>query len=92
MIRTWQHKGLKSFFVTGSKAGIKPEHAKKLTLILQLLDVAAKPEDMNLPGMRFHHLGGDLKGFYAITVSSNWRIIFQFESGDAILVDYVDYH
>jgi proteic killer suppression protein len=92
MIKTWKHKGLKQFYDTGSKAGIRPEHAKRLTMILQFLDVATKPEDINLPKMQFHCLGGDLADYYAVSVNGNWRVIFQFEGQDAILVDYLDYH
>ncbi len=92
MIKTWKHKGLKEFYLTSSKAGIKPEHAKRLTIILQLLDAAEEPEALNLPGFYFHGLRRDLVGFYSVRVSGNWRVIFKFEGKDAILVDYVDYH
>jgi proteic killer suppression protein len=46
---------------------------------------------MDLPGFRLHQLKGELKGFWAVTVRANWRVIFRFE-GDAEDVDYVDYH
>jgi toxin HigB-1 len=91
MIVSWKHKGLKQFYQTGSKAGIQPEHAKRLTIILQLLDAAESPELLNLPGFYFHGLRGDLKGFYSVRVNGNWRVIFQFEGKNATLVDYLDY-
>lgn len=92
MIKSWKHKGLRKFFETGSAAGIQPAHTKRLKIILQSLNAAIKPEDMNLPGMAFHKLLGDLSGYFAVTVRSNWRIIFKFEGKDAILVNYLDYH
>lgn len=92
MIKSWQHKGLKLFYETGSTAKINAQHADKLHDILQVLDAATAPEEMNLPGLKFHGLKGDLKGFYAVTVRANWRLIFKFEGQDAILVDYQDYH
>lgn len=92
MIKSWQHKGLKLFYQTGSIAKINAQHADKIHDILQVLDVATAPEEMNLPGLKFHKLQGDLKGFYAVTVRANWRIIFKFEGQDAILIDYQDYH
>ncbi len=61
-------------------------------MILQLLDAADKPEDMNLPGMYFHKLKGDLKNFYSLCVNGNWRIIFKFKEENVELVDYLDYH
>lgn len=89
MIKSWKHNGLKQFFQTGTKSGIQPAHARRLTIILQFLDSASRPEDMDLPGMRFHPLVGN---YYALQVSGNWRVIFQFDGEDAVLVDYIDYH
>ncbi len=92
MIKSWNHKGLKRFYLFGDKSGIIAIHAKRLQVILQLLDAADSPEKLNFPGFGFHKLKGDLKNYYSVTVKTNWRIIFQFDNQDAILVDYVDYH
>jgi proteic killer suppression protein len=92
MIKSFQHKGLQSFFETGSKAGIQPHHAPKVRRQLVRLDDAKGPEDMNIPGWRMHRLSGNLAGFYSVTVNGNWRMTFTFENGDAVLVDYQDYH
>jgi len=92
MIKSWKHKGLKRFYETGSVKGIQAQHKKRLTLILQLLDTSVTEDDMNLPGMRYHALKGNMKGHYSVSVNGNWRVIFQFENGNAILVDYLDYH
>ncbi len=92
MIRTFRHKGLAEFYLEGSRRGILPRHATRLRLILTALGHAKRPMDMNAPGWRLHELRGELKGFYSVTVSANWRLIFRFEAGDACDVDYVDYH
>lgn len=92
MIKSWLHKGLKRFFETGEPTGIRPDHATRLKVILQRLNAAINPKDMNTPGMKFHKLEGKLKGHYAVTVNKNWRITFRFEDKDAILVNYQDYH
>ena len=47
---------------------------------------------MRLPGFRLHPLAGDHRGYWAVTVSGNWRVTFRFSEGDAAEVDYVDYH
>jgi proteic killer suppression protein len=47
---------------------------------------------MGLPGLQLHALEGDLSGYWSVSVSGNWRIIFRFEGIDAVDVDYVDYH
>jgi len=92
MIKTWQHKGLKKFYLTGDTAGINAEHAHRLKVILQLLDAATSPNKLSLPGFGLHKLKGKAKNFYAVTVRANWRIIFQFNGEDAIEVNYLDYH
>ena len=92
MINSFRHDGLEKFFRTGSKAGIQPKHAKKLTLQLTQLDGATSAADMNLPGWDWHLLKSDLAGHWAVSVSGNWRLTFTFEGTDAILVDYQDYH
>lgn len=61
-------------------------------MLLFQLASAVSPKDMNTPGNDFHKLHGDLKGYYAVKVSGSWRLIFQFEGQNAILVDYLDYH
>ena len=92
MIVSFRHKGLATFFRTGSKSGIQAQHATRLRVQLTALDAAKKPEDMSAPGWRFHALTGDMKGYYSITVNANWRVIFRFDGKDAELVDYLDYH
>jgi proteic killer suppression protein len=92
MIKSFQHKGLRQFFETGSKAGIQPQHASKLRIMLTRLDAATGPEDMNAPGWKLHPLTGDLAGNWSVWVNGNWRMTFAFEGKDAILVDYQDYH
>jgi len=92
MIRSFKHKGLACFFQTGSTAGIQSAHAKKLRLILGRLHAAARPQDMNLPGLRLHELSGKRAGTWAVDVSGNWRITFKFSGNDAEFVNYEDYH
>ena len=60
--------------------------------MLGRLDAAVTIDDMNVPGFGLHRLSGDLKGFWSVTVSRNWRIVFRFEEGDAFDVDFLDYH
>ena len=92
MIKTFRHKGLETFFIKGSRAGIQPSHAVKLRVLLTALDNAKQPSDMNAPNWRLHTLGGDLAGKYSLTVNKNWRITFLFNGEDVELVDYLDYH
>jgi len=92
VIRGFRHKGLERFFTKSDRRGIDTRQADRSRRILDRLDVAVRPEDMNLPGLRFHGLKGDRKGAYAVSVSGNWRITFRFEEADAIDVNLEDYH
>ncbi|MES9897462.1 MAG: type II toxin-antitoxin system RelE/ParE family toxin [Sedimenticola sp.] len=92
MIKSFRHKGIERFFEKGSKSGIRAAHANKLSRQLKLLDRAELPEDMNIPGWNLHSLSGDLVGDWSVKVNGNWRLTFTFEDGDAVLVDYQDYH
>ena len=64
----------------------------KIERILARLDVATQPEMMNLPGFGLHPLKGELKGFWSVCVTGNWRIIFRFDGSHVSDVDLVDYH
>jgi len=92
VIRSFRHKGLKRLFEDGERKGIRPEFLDKVENILFVLNRATTPDDMDLPGFRLHPLKGDLRGFWAVTVRANWRIVFRFEDGAAADVDLVDYH
>lgn len=92
MIRSFRHKGLKRLFEEDDTRGLNVEHTDKLRRILARLDSAKIIADMDLPGYRLHALKGGLQGFYSVTVRANWRVIFQFDQGEALNVDYVDYH
>ena len=92
MIRSIRHKGLRRLHEDDDSRGVIARHAVKLRDILARLDAASAVADMNLPGFRLHMLKGELKGFWAVTVRANWRVIFRFTDGDALDVDYVDYH
>lgn len=93
MIKTFQHKGLRSFFESGSVAGIQAAHAPRLGAMLRRLNEAANVQAMNLPGWKLHPLKGhELKGHYSVRVSGNWRMTFKFDGIHAVLVDYQDYH
>ena len=54
--------------------------------------MAATPQALDLPGYRLHPLKGELKGFWSVTVKTNWRIIFRFAEGDISAVELIDYH
>ena len=92
MIKSFKHRGLKRLYERGDRRGIRPDLVDTVQEILTVLDDADTPQALNLPGYRLHQLKGDLKGFWAVTVRANWRIMFRFERTDAFDVELTDYH
>ena len=92
MIRSFRHKGLKLLFDKGDRRKVQSDYADKIERILARLEESPEVGNMDLPGFRLHPLKGDLSGFWSVTVSGNWRVVFRFEGGHASDVDLVDYH
>jgi toxin HigB-1 len=92
MIRSIRHKGLKRLHQDDDPRGVIADHVEKLRDVLARLDAAGTASDMDLPGFRLHAIKGKLRGFWAVTVRANWRVIFRFADRDTFDVDYLDYH
>ena len=92
MILSFRHKALRKYFETGESRGLNVPDQKRIARILLALEACSKPEDMNLPGYRFHSLAGNQKGRYSVRVTGNWRVTFGWDGEDVTDVDLEDYH
>lgn len=92
MIQSFSSRALKRLFEDGNRRGVQPQFAAKIELVLDAIEAATSVEDLNQPGFGLHQLTGDRAGTWAIVITRNWRITFEFEEGDAHHVDYEDYH
>ena len=92
MILSFKHRGLKKLYENDDARKLPADYLSKIKRVLARLDIAVHPDDLELPGYRFHALKGNLEGIWSITVSKNWRIIFRMENGHVQDVDFVDYH
>ncbi|PCJ63666.1 MAG: peptidase [Candidatus Hydrogenedentota bacterium] len=92
MIRTIRHRGLKRLYQRDDRSGLSVEMLTRIARIMDLLDIATRPKDLDLPGYRLHPLRGDLRGFWSIRITGNYRLIFRMEDGDVFDIDLVDYH
>ncbi len=90
MIRTFRSKSLRAYFETANTKGLSVSNVARVRRILQALDAAGQPDQMNLPGMYFHALRGEQR--WSVRVSGNWRITFGWNDRDAVDVDLEDYH
>lgn len=91
MIISFKHKGLELFFTKGSLKSIPAQSAGRIERLLDRLDASKEPDDMNLTGYKFHQLKGSRKYEFAVSVTGNWRITFEFEGDDAANVHLEDY-
>jgi proteic killer suppression protein len=92
MIQSIRHKGLRRIYEQDDARGVIAEHAERLRDILARLDAAHSISDLALAGLRLHPLKGKCKGFWAVTVRGNWRVISSFANRAVVDVDYLDYH
>ncbi|CAI2936258.1 type II toxin-antitoxin system RelE/ParE family toxin [Aminobacter niigataensis] len=92
MIKSFKNKALADLFQTGKTSKIDAKMQKRILVRLDRLDVAEKPEDMNLPGFDFHSLKGFNPTRYTVHVNGPWCITFEFDGTDAARVDFEQYH
>jgi proteic killer suppression protein len=92
MIGSFKHRGLKRFYEKGNRSGLDARMVPKIEEILSVLEAAATVDEADIPGYRLHPLTGNLRGFWSVRVTGNWRIIFRFDDGEASDIDLVDYH
>ena len=92
MIKSFKHKDLERLFTKSSASGVQADYAPRITLILDAIDAAEQVNELDLPGFRLHRLKGDKRNLWSVRVSANWRITFEFENGDAHILDLEDYH
>lgn len=92
MIKTFRSKALADLWTNGRVAKINPNMHRRILIRLDRLDAATAPEQINLPGLKFHALKGFVPTRYSVHVNGPWCITFEFETGDAYRVDFEQYH
>jgi len=92
MIRSFRHRGLRLLHERDDHSRVHAAYRSKIARILSYLEMAKQPRDMDFAGLRLHPLTGNLSGFWSVSVSGNWRIVFRFEGSHVADVDLVDYH
>ncbi len=91
----FRHKGLGHFYEDGNARSLPSSMADKLSKLLFAIETAATLEQLGkFPGWKLHPLKGDLKGFWSLTVTGNWRLIFRYDedANAASDIDLIDYH
>lgn len=91
MVGGFRHNGLEEIFRTGKTRRIGTEYLRKCMRVLQALNVATMPEEMNLAGYRFHSLHGTPQR-WSVRITGNYRITFAWTGKNAEDIDFEDYH
>jgi proteic killer suppression protein len=93
MIESITHKGLRLLWERGDPSKLPPEQVMKISRIPETLDTAKTLNPLKaIPGYRLHALSGNLKGFWSVSVTGNYRIVFRLKNENVFDVDYIDYH
>jgi len=93
MIESVAHKELRLLWEKDDPSKLPPEQVEKIRRILSALNTAKTLEPLRMiPGYKLHSLSGELKGYWSVWVTGNYRIYFRFEAGNARDINYADYH
>jgi proteic killer suppression protein len=92
MIKSFKHKALEKFFRDDDRSGLNAQHCERIRRLLDAIEDAEAPEELNIPGYGLHKLIGTKKDVWSLKVSGNWRITFKFEGGHPQEINLEDYH
>ncbi len=93
MIRSFRNRETERLF--GRKPSLRWSASLERVALrkLSILDAATNLGDLRTPpGNRLEKLSGKRSGQYSIRINDQWRICFDWKSGDASNVEIVDYH
>jgi addiction module HigA family antidote len=91
MIISFKHKGLAELFTNGRSSKVRQNLKSRSLRRLDALDQAESLAELNVPGFNFHGLQGKPKR-YSIHVNGPWCITFEWKDGDALKIDFEQYH
>lgn len=94
MIQSFRHKGLRLLWEQNNTSKLPADQISRIERMLEVIDSAQDiPEDFGaFQNWNIHKLSGDLKDYWSVKVSKNYRIIFRFSQQNAYDIDYIDYH
>jgi len=94
-IRNVSHRELRRFIEYNDTSGLSPSSVEKIRNIVTFLQEAEEAREFHdIPSWKIHHLTGDRKGTWSLTVTRNWRITFKIDEKkrEILDLDFADYH
>jgi len=93
MIKSFASKETERLFTREFSRKLPQSIQRAARVKLEILDAAESLEDLRVPpSNRLEKLSGNRQGQYSIRINDQWRICFEWRSGDAYRVEIVDYH
>jgi toxin HigB-1 len=93
MIRSFKSKETEKVFNRERSQKLPADIQQVALRKLRMLNRAVTLQDLRVPpANRLEKLSGDRAGQYSIRINDQWRICFDWETGDAQNVEIVDYH
>ena len=96
MIRSFRNRLAEDLFhdrMTGATRRFSPDLRRAAQRKLQYVNAAARLQDLPVPpGNKLEALKGDRRGFHAIRINVQWRIVFRWEDNGVSEVEVTDYH
>jgi toxin HigB-1 len=93
VIRNFKDEEAKKIFERQRSRRLPPDIQQVALRKLRMLNQAQNLQDLRVPpANRLERLSGDRAGQYSIRINNQWRICFEWQDGDALRVEIVDYH
>ena len=93
MIQSFKDKETQKIFERQRSRRLPSDIQQVALRKLRMLNRAETLQDLRIPpANRLERLSGDREGEYSIRVNDQWRVCFQWQDGDALDVEIVDYH
>ena len=93
MIRSFKDKEAEKIFERQRSRKLPSEIQQVALRKLRMLNRSQMLQELRVPpANRLERLSGDREGQYSIRINNQWRICFEWQDGDALNVEIVDYH
>ena len=93
MIRNFKDKETQKIFERQRSRKLPSDIQQVALRKLRMLNRAEMLQDLRIPpANRLERLTGNRKDQYSIRINDQWRICFEWQEGDALNVEIVDYH
>ena len=93
MIRTFKDKETQKIFERQRSRKLPSDIQQVALRKLRMLNRAETLQDLRVPpANRLERLVGNRDGQYSIRINDQWRICFEWQDGDSLNVEIVDYH